>query len=296
MSPKIDYRINPKERVYFYIRLLFSLPLYLLIGWGISSSLNASGPEKQSLIIIYIYVAIIVLYLFFRLGILIGYLKGNAVKLTKNQFPDIYKVVQLQAEQLGLKSMPSVYIMQSGGLLNAFAARFMGSNYVVLYSEIVEAAYQQDKAMLEFIIGHELGHIKRRHMQKNLLLLPSYFIPFLGAAYSRACEYTCDAIGHALCPSGFQSGLLVLASGKTIYRKVNVREFLLQDSTEDGFWKWFAEKVSTHPNLTKRLAVFADRRNSNQPMSRLQQIEETVQDQPIVEEKKEEDYSRFMPQ
>jgi len=298
MSPKIDYRINPKERVYFYIRLLFSLPLYLLIAWGISASFNSTGAEKESFIILYFYVGAILIYLFFRLGVLIGHLKGNAIKLSKDQFPDIYKVVQLQAEQLGLKSVPSVYILQSGGMLNAFAARFLGSNYVVLYSEIVEAAYQQDKSMLDFIIGHELGHIKRRHMQKNLLLMPSYLIPFLGSAYSRACEYTCDAIGYALCPTGVQSGLLVLASGKTIYRKVNLREYLRQDTTEDGFWKWFAEKVSTHPNLTKRLGKFVDPRKASPVKSRLQVIEETVNEAPAAaeEEKKEEDYSRFMPQ
>ncbi|WP_163710319.1 M48 family metallopeptidase [Mangrovibacterium lignilyticum] len=295
MSPKIDYRITTKERVYFYIRLFFSLPMYILITAGIYMSFKTANPQMASLYVLYFYLGAILIYLFFRLGVLIGYLKGNAIKLSKDQFPDIYKVAQLQAEQLGLKSVPSIYILQSGGMLNAFAARFMGSNYVVLYSEIVEAAYQQDRAMLEFIIGHELGHIKRRHMQKNLLLMPSFLIPFLGAAYSRACEYTCDNIGHALCPSGVQSGLLVLASGKTIYRKVNLKAYLRQDTSEDGFWKWFAEKVSTHPNLTKRLAVFTDVRKLNTGKSRLQIIEETVTEAP-VEEKKEDDYSRYMPQ
>ncbi|NQU51518.1 MAG: hypothetical protein HQ522_03155 [Bacteroidetes bacterium] len=26
-----------------------------------------------------------------------------------------------------------------------------------------------------------------------------------------------------------------------------------QESTESGFWSWFAEKISTHPKLSKRL-------------------------------------------
>jgi hypothetical protein len=26
--------------------------------------------------------------------------------------------------------------------------------------------------------------------------MPSYFIPWLGNAYSKACEYTCDNYGH----------------------------------------------------------------------------------------------------
>ena len=124
--------------------------------------------------------------------------------------------------------------------------------------------------------------------------MPSYLIPFLGSAYSRACEYTCDNIGYALCPSGVKSGLLVLASGKTIYKRVNLNEFTKQDRTEDGFWKWFAEKVASHPNLTKRLAVFAAAKPSANVAGREALIEELTIEPVVVA--KEEDHSRYLPQ
>jgi len=280
----LDYKVNKRESVYFYLRLVISLGLYFLFIKLILNSLELSGPNMITVYMLYFYVILIILYMFFRFGFLIGHLKGNAVKLNKNQFPDIYQTVVQQSELLGLRSVPAVYIMQSGGVLNAFATRFFGRNYIVLYSEIVEAALEQDKNILEFIIGHELGHIKRNHMLKNLLLIPSYLIPFLGSAYSRACEYTCDNIGYSLCPSGVRSGLLLLASGRTIYKKVNIKEYLSQDYSEDGFWKWFAEKASSHPNLTKRLALYAD----------LNETIATIETLPKVE-KKEEDHERFMP-
>ena len=294
MDSKVDYQLNSKENMYFYIRVIASLGLYYLLIKLILLSLQTKGPQMVSIYILYFYAVLIILFIFFRFGILIGFLKGNAIKLNKNQFPDIYQIAVNQSELLGLGKVPGIYILQSGGVLNAFAARFLGRNYVVLYSEIVESAYEQDKTILEFIIGHELGHIKRNHMIKNLLLWPSYLIPFLGAAYSRACEYTCDNIGQALCPSGVRGGLLVLASGKTIYKKVNLKEFIKQDYTEDGFWKWFAEKVSSHPNLTKRLAAFVDLKA---PVihDRLTQIENLVTE-PTVIEKKEGDHNRYMPQ
>lgn len=295
MDSKIDYQVNSRENVYFYIRIFASLGLYYLLVKLFILSLKVTGPQMTGIFVVYFYVFIFVVFLFFRFGLLIGHLKGNAIKLSKNQFPDIHQVVVKQSELLGLSSIPSVYILQSGGVLNAFAARFLGRNYIVLYSEIVESAYEQDKAILEFIIGHELGHIKQNHMMKNFLLLPSYLIPFLGSAYSRACEYTCDNIGHALCPSGAKSGLLVLASGKTIYKKVNLNEFLKQDYSEDGFWKWFAEKVSSHPNLTKRLAAFGDEKQSPVAMSRASLIEQPTFEPPVIE-KKEEDHNRYMPQ
>jgi Zn-dependent protease with chaperone function len=284
MNLPLDYKVTTKENIYFYIRLVISLILYYLLIRLTVNILGSDDPKVAFNYILYLYAIIIIIYLFFRFGVLIGYLKGNAIKLSERQFPDIYKAIVKQSELLGLKTVPSVYIMQSGGVLNAFAAKFMGRNYIVLYSEIVEAAIEQDKNILEFIIGHEFGHIKRNHMLKNLVLIPSYFIPFLGAAYSRACEYTCDNIGHALCPLGVKSGLLLLASGKTIYKNVNIKEYLSQDYSESGFWKWFAEIVSSHPNLTKRLALYI---NSKETML----APETL---PITE-KKEDDLTRYMP-
>lgn len=124
--------------------------------------------------------------------------------------------------------------------------------------------------------------------------MPSYLIPFLGSANSRACEYTCDNIGHALSPFGVKSGLLLLASGKTIYKKVNLKEFIKQDYSEDGFWKWFAEIVSSHPNLTKRLAAFIDVKAPAVVMNRALLIEEPTVE-PAVVVTKEEDHNRYMP-
>ena len=183
---------------------------------------------------------------------MVGYVKGNGVRITIDQFPDVYSTIQKQCEQLNI-NVPPVYIIQNGGVLNAFATRFVGRNYVVLYSEIFELAFEDAADELNFVIAHELGHIKRHHLIKRFWLWPSSLIPFLGASYSRACEFTCDNIGHALSPNGSKLGLLLLASGKKIYKNVNVKEYLSSASYESGFWVWFAEKVSSHPNLPKRI-------------------------------------------
>lgn len=294
MDSVIKYKVNAKENIYFYLRVVLSLGLYFLLVKLFILPFTSDNPAMSSFYVLYVYFALIIIYLFFRFGVLIGHLKGNGIKLSKNQFPEIYQIVSRQSDLLGLKSIPDVYIIQSGGVLNAFAAKFLGRNYIVLYSEIVESAYEQDKKILEFIIGHELGHIKRNHMFKNLLLIPSYIIPFLGSAYSRACEYTCDNIGNSLCPSGVKSGLLLLASGTKIYKNVNIKEFLIQDYSEDGFWKWFSEKVSSHPNLTKRLACFINLKETAN-LTGFNTISETLNESTHLIEKKEEDFLRYMP-
>jgi Zn-dependent protease with chaperone function len=92
-------------------------------------------------------------------------------------------------------------------------------------------------------------------MTRRAFLYPAMLVPFLGSAYSRACEYTCDRIGGALEPEGGIDGLLVLASGKELYSKMSAVEFSRQTETERGFFVRFAEIVSSHPHLTKRVAV-----------------------------------------
>ena len=98
-----------------------------------------------------------------------------------------------------------------------------------------------------------MAHLKRRHLAWRWVLFPSTLFPFLGAAYSRACEYTCDRFGAYYQRDGAVGGLLVLAAGKKLYRQVDAEEFGNQQATERGFWIWFAEILSSHPNLPKRV-------------------------------------------
>jgi Zn-dependent protease with chaperone function len=270
MSTPIQIRIHPKENLYLALRIVAACAGYLLIIAGIFGFLRMSG--KTAMIPLIIYMTLILLYLFFRLGIMVGYLKGNAIKLSQKQFPDIYKIVQSQCQRLNMP-IPDVYIMEQGGLLNAFATQFMGHKYIVLYSDVLEEAYSGNLPGVEFVIGHELGHIKCKHLTKRLLLFPSFIVPFLNRAYSRACEYTCDNIGSALSPGGASQGLLLLAAGKQLWRKVNHGAFTAQTETESGFWHWFAEKASTHPHLNKRLARIA-----KEPAGHIekQQVKETI--------------------
>jgi Zn-dependent protease with chaperone function len=197
----------------------------------------------------------------------IGYLRGNAVMVGPKQFPEIFDSLTAQSAKLGLKRVPTMYLLQGDGLLNAFAARFSGRNYVVLYSDIMSAAYEEGMPAVEFVIGHELGHIKRNHVGglRTWLILPAKLIPFLGSAYSRACEYTCDNIGYSLCPAGAEKGILILAAGRDLYKRVNTSELLYNAAHERGFATWFAEIFSTHPHIAKRVAMFEKMRQENLP-------------------------------
>lgn len=297
MDQAINYQVHPKEIFYFVIKLMFSLLVYTFPFFIWKTGISE---VSEATVILVVYV-LVVLLLMIRMGVVVGYLRGNAVKITETQFPDIYNIVKTQSGKLGLKTIPDVYLLQAGGLLNAFAARFMGRNYVVLYADIMEEAYENNLESVEFVVAHELGHIKRKHMQKNIWLFPAMFVPFLSQAYSRACEYTCDSIGAVLCPKGAVTGLVLLASGKRLYTKVDVNAFVEQKETDGGFWTWFAEKVSTHPRLIRRI----DRLKTEETViikptvkayeKTVETVETVVPDKDVKAETMD-DHSKYLPQ
>jgi len=304
-----SYEVNPKENFYFLLKVLFTIIIYGIIG--VTIFLMYSTMPAQNLIgvmfALIFYIVMIGLFLLFRMGFLVGYIRGNSVKITEYQFPDLHKILVKQSSLLGLSKVPETYILEQGGFLNAFATRFIGRDYIVLYAEIVEEAYNNNIESLEFIIAHELGHVKRKHISKNLLLFPSVFIPFLNSAYSRACEYTCDNIGAALSPKGAIPALLLLSSGKSLFRRINVDNFVRQQYNESGFWMSINELFSSHPMLVKRVGVFHDSPQIPINTSRKQfvaktSVEETINiestnniEKADTKEKSSSDHSKYMP-
>ncbi|MBI9064721.1 MAG: M48 family metallopeptidase [Marinilabiliaceae bacterium] len=253
-SQSNNYLVSQKERVYFVVRLFFSLVIYLGLGFSLFND-EASELIPLNQVIATIIGLIILTFIIYiiRNGAFIGLIKSFSVKITERQLPEIYQMTEKISNGLKIKKMPNVYLLQEGGLLNAFAKKYFNANYIVIYSDLLEAYYEGDKDAVEFVIAHEMGHIKRNHLWKDLLLAPSLFIPFLPMAYYRACELTCDNIGKYSNAKGAVNGLLVLASGKVLYRYLNVSEYLKQEYEDASFWRWLVEKTLTHPNLYKRL-------------------------------------------
>jgi Zn-dependent protease with chaperone function len=158
------------------------------------------------------------------------------------------------AGKLGLKIIPPLFILQQGGMLNAFAIRLSGENYIAIYSDIF-SLYKSDIETVKFVLAHELGHVKQKHNQKRVWTFPSSIIPFLTPAYSRACEYTCDNIGGSLIPDETSrlNGLLLLAGGKDIYKEINIKNYLETAERHRSFAVDLVNLFISHPYLPKRI-------------------------------------------
>jgi len=228
--------VHPREGTYFVALLVFSCLLWLCLLFGI------------------LFIPFVALTVWCIHGLLIARLRSESVRITPEQFPELHATFVEVSQKLGLKEVPELYVLQAGGFLNAFATRFTGRNFVVIYSSMVEILGASGP-LIKFLMGHEIGHIHRKHLIKKLVLAPGTLVPLLYQAYHRACESTCDRYG-ALASDDLNASmqaLTVLASGRTA-EHVNTGHFAVQHFHERGFFVSWHELASTYPTLSQRVA------------------------------------------
>jgi Zn-dependent protease with chaperone function len=202
-----------------------------------------------------VYAALLGAFFFIAHVGFIAHLRGSAVRLGPEQMPELHQRVVTLSQRIGLEP-PAAYLMQAGGTLNALATRFLRSQFIVLYSDLLDACGDNEDAR-DFIIAHELGHLKAGHLRGQWFLLPGLLVPFLGTAYARACEHTSDRYG--LAASGDREraldGLCILAAGGRYGPRVNRRALAAQGPDLDTFWMSLGRWLSTHPPIATRLAA-----------------------------------------
>jgi Zn-dependent protease with chaperone function/type II secretory pathway pseudopilin PulG len=184
--------------------------------------------------------------------------KGNGVRVSPQQFPELYERCKQVAQTLGLAPMPEVYIIQAGGALNAFATKLLNRRFVIIYSHLADDC--QDPRQLDFVVGHEMGHLAAGHLTWNAFLWPFMLLPWLGAAYLRAREYTSDRCGYSVVGDveSAMRGLIVLAAGGKHAAQADVGAFMDQRRETGQFWSAVLELVSSHPYLCKRVAALQE--------------------------------------
>jgi Zn-dependent protease with chaperone function/Tfp pilus assembly major pilin PilA len=205
--------------------------------------------------ILLIYLLLGYLFFLFAHSAFISHLKGSGVKISAEQYPDLYEKLTRGCNKVGLAEIPEAYLLRTD-FFNALATKFLGRHFVVLFTDVVDALENQPGA-IDFYIGHELGHIHRKHLTWSTFIMPASVLPILGTALRRAEEYTCDRYGVACCQSedDIKAAIAAIAAGDTRWKSINVDSYLKQISFTSEFWMSFNELTSDYPWLTKRMAT-----------------------------------------
>ncbi len=235
--------VYPRERTLGMITLVLGLLVWIALIVG------TVGMALIGLLLGFI------MYLFLQ-STLISYIKGNGVELSSAQFPDLHTQFVSCCDRLQMEKRPEAFVLNGNGGLNAFATKFLGTQYVVLMSDVVDAMSKHTDGV-RFYLGHELGHLRMKHLNiGHLIRMPVLWLPLLGAAYSRARENTCDRHGLACSssPEGAARALAALSAGSERWQDLDLGAYLKQAKHSSGFWMSFHELCSGYPWLTKRAA------------------------------------------
>lgn len=236
---RLDNLTSAKERRYYPFVIIVSVLL-----WG-ALALTMIG---------LFYALFIGFFLWISHGLLAAYLRAEAVRVSERQWPELHTSFLEVCQRLGVTQPPRLYVLQAGGALNAFATRHSGRDFVVVYSDFLEAFGPQSPE-LKFILGHELGHLKSGHILKHVLLAPGLFFPLLGSAYRRSWELSCDRHGvfASQDTAGSLRAMLTLSGGKEKGRFLDAEAFASQYEEERGFFVSLHELTSTYPTLSRRV-------------------------------------------
>jgi hypothetical protein len=91
----------------------------------------------------------------------------TGVLCSETQFPEIYKMAQENAAALQMKGGFKVYVMNSASI-NAYTWSIDENNYgVAIFSGLIRS---MNREQLRYILGHEMGHVKSRHILHSILV------------------------------------------------------------------------------------------------------------------------------
>ena len=188
--------------------------------------------------------------------------RQTSTPVTPTTFPELHQISVQAAKRLEMH-LPPIYLMEVDAV-NAHALGFMSEGSVILYRGLV---HQMTTAELQFIIGHELAHIKcghtswlaLTHSTSSAMAGHKLYLIFhlLFRAWSRKCEFTCDRGGLLACVNP-QIAARALArlevpdptQAEWLVQRIATNREPAPDSLED--------LVSTHPRTRKRIRAVID--------------------------------------
>jgi len=177
--------------------------------------------------------------------------RAKFVRASENNFHEIYKLSKIGAYRLKIP-LPPVYI-KADPSLNAYTSGFWGDHWIVLHSALLKKFNFEE---LLYVIGHEMGHIKREHVTWLHLMAPAGVrpIPLISDGlklifnnWSIKAEYSADRAG-LIANKNLKSCVSALSMIVTGHRNIKIESLLEEyERLQKNPLSHMSELFRTHP-------------------------------------------------
>jgi Zn-dependent protease with chaperone function len=243
---------------------------------GSKHALNFSFPGEKAALILSIIISIIIAVILgiVSFGLFIAillinliYLKishlssqKNMIRCSETNFRTIFKLAKVGAYRLKIP-LPEVYITNNPQY-NAYTTGFYKYGFIVINSSM---ARDFTPSELLFVIGHEMGHMKKYHTTWLNLLYPAtaegakfIFAPVMQVIFnvwSVKAEHTADQAGLIACKDLNTAvlSLLKLAGGPDVEKEVDITKLTNPKMEQNEIFASLAEYLGTHPFIENRV-------------------------------------------
>ena len=195
----------------------------------------------------------------------------HAMKASAQTTPELINLIYECKKRLQIDAV-NIFIAPNR-TLNAYTFGMTSPKAIVLHASLFHV---MDREEIQFILGHELGHVALGHTWLNSLIggmagIPapyaaSFLLAFIFRWWNRACEFSADRAGLLACnqPEKAMNALVKLGAGgristqdlESVYQR-------LQTDGEDPL-SALAELTATHPMLIKRIEQIRKYASSNE--------------------------------
>ena len=185
----------------------------------------------------------------------------QANQVNQHNAPELVPALEQAKVRLQVEPVQVFIVPQKS--LNAYTFGMGSSKAIVLHSALFQI---MDRDELQFILGHELGHVDLGHTWLNTLIGGMAGIPsHVGAAtilelafrsWNRACEYSADRAGVLACnnPKKAITALIKLEAGNDARTQAGLLRAIQRIETQDDdLFSNLSEVLATHPMIIKRI-------------------------------------------
>lgn len=183
-----------------------------------------------------------------------GSILGNTVRVSRQQIPEMYDMLERYCRRLGLEHVPDLHVSDQAIRQPAHAYSVWRQEYIVITQHFAEPALDVNRDVVAFMLASELGRIRLGHTRWWYELALAYVIriPYLRNPMTQVETFSHDRYAAFLEPGGVR-GLVAQASGRRMLQAVNVQDYLDQVREYGGVWAFLSNLTKSTPHVAYRI-------------------------------------------